>query len=92
MGFHHKVVNELQLHELLSAALWFVEAFVAGPVVDDVIVNFSETGGNGSQLGRNSPGQVVPRILQALAYELARSINVGAILKDQGDLRQPELG
>ncbi len=88
---HDEVVDQLQLHELLGAGLRLVRAFVAGSVINHVVVDFAEAGGDGSQLWRDAARQVVHGILQALAHELPCAEDVTAFLENEGDLRQAEL-
>ena len=92
LRFDHEIVDELKFHQLLGAALRLVRALVAGCIVHHVVVNFAEASRDRRKFGRDVLGQVVDRVLQALAHELAGAIDVRSFLKDQRNLRQPELG
>ena len=46
----------------------------------------------GASFGDTFRGEFVHGVLQSLANELARAINVGALLENERDLRQAELG
>jgi hypothetical protein len=55
------------------------------------VVDFAEAGGDRSELRRDAGRQFVEHRLKPLTRELAGAIDVGAFLKDQGDLREAEL-
>ena len=54
-----------------------------GPEVD-----FAQAGGDRAHARRDACGQPVARFLQALVDQLSREVDVGAVLEDDGDLRQ----
>ena len=84
------IVDQLQLHQLRLARRRFVRR--VRRVFDDVVKNFAETGADGRELGREAGRQFIEHRLQPLADQLARAVDVRAVLEDEGDLRQAELG
>ena len=89
--FHDKIVNKLELHQLLGSGCRLVRSLVSLGVIDDVIIDLSQTGGDGRNLGGNARRKALVGILQSLADQLTSPVDVSTILEDESELGETRL-
>ena len=57
--------------------------------VDRIHEDFAQACGDRAEFGRDAGGKLAERVLQPLVDQLAREIDVGAVVEDDGNLAQP---
>lgn len=87
--FHHGIVQNPQLAQLVRTFLRFVRRVFAIPqrVVDD----FAETGADGGEHRRDIGRQAVARVRESLADELAQPVDIDVVLERHRHLGKAEL-
>ena len=89
--FHDKIVNKLELHQLLGSGYRLVRSLVSFGVIDDVIINLPQTGGDRCNLGGNTRRKALVSILQSLTDQLTSPVDVSTILEDESELGEARL-
>ena len=89
--FHDKIVNKLELHQLLGSGYRLVRSLVSLGVIDDVIINLPKTRGDWGNLGGDTRRKALVGILQSLADQLTSPVDIRTILKDECELGEARL-